>query len=80
MRQRRPQAEESSRRLAMRTRPQQAEGVYKLACAMAGPIDLVHHGRFSKCENVVFLHAVGSARLFGYKGIFDSTKPPLAVR
>ncbi|MSP50649.1 MAG: D-cysteine desulfhydrase [Alphaproteobacteria bacterium] len=43
--------------------------------AMAGLVDLVRKGHFKKTENVVFLHTGGSVGLFGYNGIFDSTRP-----
>ena len=36
---------------------------------MAGMIDLVRKGHFSKDENVVFLHTGGSAALFAYRKI-----------
>ncbi|GIT03566.1 MAG: hypothetical protein CM1200mP28_08250 [Deltaproteobacteria bacterium] len=36
---------------------------------MAGLIDLVRKGYFSKGENVVFLHTGGSAALFAYRNI-----------
>ena len=36
---------------------------------MAGMIDLVRKGHFSKGENVVFLHTGGSAALFAYRNI-----------
>ena len=36
---------------------------------MAGLIDLVRKGHFSKGENVVFLHTGGSAALFAYRNI-----------
>ena len=36
---------------------------------MAGMIDLVRKGNFSKSENVVFLHTGGSAALFAYRKI-----------
>ena len=42
---------------------------------MAGLIDLVRKDHFKKSENVVFLHTGGSVGLFGYNGIFDSTRP-----
>ena len=37
---------------------------------MAGLIDLIKKGRFSKDETVVFLHTGGSAALFGYPKAF----------
>lgn len=37
---------------------------------MAGLIDLVRKGRFSKDQNIVFLHTGGSAALFGYANAF----------
>ena len=40
--------------------------------AMAGLADLVRRGKFSKDDNVVFLHTGGSHALFGYKSTFDS--------
>jgi L-cysteate sulfo-lyase len=42
---------------------------------MAGLIDLVRKGHFTKSENIVFLHTGGSAGLFGYSGIFNGTRP-----
>ena len=36
---------------------------------MAGLIDLVRKGHFSKGENVVFLHTGGSVALFAYRNI-----------
>lgn len=38
--------------------------------AMAGLIDLARKGRFTKGENVVFIHTGGSAGLFGYLADF----------
>lgn len=38
--------------------------------AMAGLIDLVRQGRFSKTDNIVFVHTGGSAALFGYPDIY----------
>lgn len=35
--------------------------------ALAGMIDLIHRGRFSKSDNVVFLHTGGAAGLFAYE-------------
>ena len=40
---------------------------------MAGLIDLVRKGKFTKDENIVFLHTGGSAALFGYPDTFDFT-------
>ena len=40
---------------------------------MAGLIDLIRKGQFSKDENVVFLHTGGSVALFGYPEIFGLT-------
>lgn len=37
---------------------------------MAGLIDLIRKGQFSKGQNVVFLHTGGSVTLFGYPDIF----------
>ena len=37
---------------------------------MAGLIDLVRKGHFSKDQNVVFLHTGGSVALFGYPDVF----------
>ncbi|MBK6787477.1 MAG: D-cysteine desulfhydrase [Betaproteobacteria bacterium] len=37
---------------------------------MAGLIDMIRKGRFTKNENVVFLHTGGSVALFGYPGAF----------
>jgi len=37
---------------------------------MAGLIDLVRQGHFSRNDNIVFLHTGGSAGLFGYAGAF----------
>jgi L-cysteate sulfo-lyase len=34
--------------------------------AMAGLIDLVRQGQFSKGQNIVFIHTGGSAAVFGY--------------
>lgn len=42
---------------------------------VAGLIDLIRKGHFKKNENVVFLHTGGSVALFGYNGVFDSTRP-----
>lgn len=39
--------------------------------AMAGLIDLVRQGRYTKDQNVVFLHTGGSEALFGYRKVFD---------
>ena len=39
---------------------------------MAGLIDLVRKGHFSKGENVVFLHTGGSAALFAYRNILSA--------
>lgn len=39
--------------------------------AMAGLIDLVRKGAFSKNERIVFLHTGGAVGLFGYTGVFD---------
>ena len=36
-----------------------------------GLLDLTRKGRFSGCENIVFLHTGGTAALFGYPDIFD---------
>lgn len=38
---------------------------------MAGLIDLVRKGKFTRGENIVFLHTGGSAALFGYPDTFD---------
>jgi L-cysteate sulfo-lyase len=40
--------------------------------AMAGLIDLVRRGRFTRDQNVVFLHTGGAAGLFGYVHAFAS--------
>src|SRR5699024_12799553 len=37
---------------------------------MAGLIDLIRQGHFSRNDNIVFLHTGGSAGLFGYAGAF----------
>lgn len=42
---------------------------------MAGLIDLIRKGHFKAGENIVFLHTGGSVGLFGYNGIFDTTRP-----
>jgi L-cysteate sulfo-lyase len=42
---------------------------------MAGLIDLVRKGHFSKTDNVVFLHTGGSVAIFGYNNLFDATRP-----
>ena len=42
---------------------------------MAGLVALIRQGHFKTSENVVFLHTGGSVGLFGYNGIFDSTRP-----
>ena len=39
--------------------------------AMAGLIDLIRKGAFSKDERVVFLHTGGAVGLFGYTGFFE---------
>jgi L-cysteate sulfo-lyase len=39
---------------------------------MAGLIDLVRKGQFSKGQRIVFLHTGGSAALFGYHGVFST--------
>lgn len=39
--------------------------------AMAGLIDLIRQGRYTKDQNVVFLHTGGSEALFGYRKVFD---------
>lgn len=41
--------------------------------AFAGLVDLIRQGRFKAGENVVFLHTGGSASLFAYPGVFDSS-------
>jgi L-cysteate sulfo-lyase len=38
--------------------------------AMAGLIDLIGNGFFTKAQNIVFIHTGGSAGLFGYVGDF----------
>lgn len=38
---------------------------------MAGLIDLIRNGKFSKNENIVFVHTGGSAALFGYTEPFN---------
>ena len=40
--------------------------------AMAGLVDLVRRSKFTRNDNVVFLHTGGSHALFGYKSTFDS--------
>ena len=37
----------------------------------AGMIDLIRNGRFSKDQNIVFLHTGGAQALFGYRTAFD---------
>ena len=37
---------------------------------MAGLIDLIRKGHFTKEQNVVFLHTGGSVALFGYPNVF----------
>jgi L-cysteate sulfo-lyase len=37
---------------------------------LAGLIDWVRHGRFTKDDTVIFLHTGGSAALFGYPETF----------
>ena len=39
--------------------------------ALAGMIDLIRQGRFSKDQNLVFLHTGGAPGLFGYQSTFD---------
>ena len=39
--------------------------------AMAGLIDLIRKGQFSKNERLVFLHTGGAVGLFGYTGVFE---------
>ena len=39
---------------------------------MAGLIGEVKKGRFSKANNIVFIHTGGSAALFGYRSTFSS--------
>ena len=39
--------------------------------AMAGLIDLIRKGQFSKSERVVFLHTGGAVGLYGYNGVFE---------
>ncbi|AEI37970.1 D-cysteate sulfo-lyase [Zymomonas mobilis] len=41
--------------------------------AMAGLIDLVQRGHFSKNDTIVFIHTGGSAGLFGYREILEQT-------
>ncbi|NTY41506.1 D-cysteine desulfhydrase [Burkholderia diffusa] len=43
---------------------------------MAGLIDLVRKGHFSRDENVVFVHTGGSAALFGYMDAFETALAP----
>jgi L-cysteate sulfo-lyase len=38
---------------------------------MAGLIDLIRKGQFTKDQNIVFIHTGGSAGLFGYRGILQ---------
>jgi L-cysteate sulfo-lyase len=40
--------------------------------AMAGLIDLIHKGLFTKGQNVVFVHTGGSTGLFGYRDAFET--------
>lgn len=39
--------------------------------AMAGLIDLIRKGQFSKDDNILFIHTGGSAGLFGYRQLFE---------
>jgi L-cysteate sulfo-lyase len=39
--------------------------------AMAGLIDLIRAGQFSKNERVVFLHTGGAVGLYGYNSVFE---------
>lgn len=39
---------------------------------MAGLIDLVRKGQFTKGQRIIFLHTGGSAALFGYHGVFTN--------
>ncbi|MFE8047258.1 D-cysteate sulfo-lyase [Brenneria goodwinii] len=41
---------------------------------MAGLIDLIRKGHFSRDENVVFIHTGGSAGLFGYRQLFEQSE------
>ncbi len=43
---------------------------------MAGLIDLIRKGRFSKDENIVFVHTGGSVALFSYMEAFDKALAP----
>jgi L-cysteate sulfo-lyase len=45
---------------------------------MAGLIDLVRKGQFSKDENIVFVHTGGSAALFSYMPAFEKALAPAA--
>ncbi|HYV88245.1 MAG TPA: D-cysteine desulfhydrase, partial [Candidatus Polarisedimenticolia bacterium] len=38
--------------------------------AMAGLIDMIRKGRFSKDETIVFIHTGGAPALFAYTDIF----------
>ena len=40
---------------------------------LAGLIDLIHRGEYTKGQNLVFLHTGGSAGLFGYVDAFPNT-------
>ena len=41
--------------------------------AMAGLIDLVAKGRFTKSDTVVFIHTGGTPALFAYRSVFDES-------
>jgi len=41
---------------------------------MAGLIDLIRKGHFTKGENIVFVHTGGSAGLFGYTHVFNQSQ------
>ncbi|MEQ9463486.1 MAG: pyridoxal-phosphate dependent enzyme, partial [Haliea sp.] len=42
------------------------------AKGMAGLIDLVHKGRFTRDQNIVFLHTGGAQALHGYRTLLGS--------
>lgn len=61
--------------LAARTEGLLLDPVYS-GKGMAGLIDLVAQGRFTRGQNVVFVHTGGSAALFGYMPDFDTKIAP----
>jgi D-cysteine desulfhydrase len=46
--------------------------------AMAGLIDLIRNGEFSRDETILFLHTGGQAALFAYARQFFADPPPQA--